>query len=309
MNIRELKLFRHLAVTLHFGRTSHACNITPSGLSRAMQRLENELGHQLFSRDRRSVRLTPAGLMFRAYAEETIQRWSELHNRLSRDNILQGDLSLYCSVTAVLSVLPAVFRQFRSAHPQVRLHLQTGDAARALFTLTHGEADVAVAALPDQHPAGIDFIQLIETPLIFIAPADHRSTLVLRHDAIDWQETPIIAPERGLSRDRVDRWFAEKQVLPNITAEVAGNEGIIAMAAMGCGIGVVPRLVLEQSVLQDQVRILDVEPQLEPFSVGVCTASRNRRNPIIAAFWNIAISESFRHNDQNSSQADPRQHP
>jgi len=295
MNIRELKLFRHLAGTLHFGRTSQACNITPSGLTRSMQRLENELGRQLFHRDKRSVRLTPAGQLFREYAEEAIHHWSELQNKLSRDNVLRGELSLYCSVTAILSILPTIFRKFREAHPEVVLHLQTGDAAKALFKLYNGEADISVAALPDQQPDGLDFIELIQTPLIFIAPCNHQQTLVYNDGDIDWQHTPLIVPERGLSRDRVDRWLGEKQITPNISSQVAGNEAIIAMVGMGCGVGVVPRLVLEQSVLREQVCILDVVPQLESFSVGVCTATKNRRNPVIEAFWEIAISEAFHH--------------
>lgn len=290
MNIRELKLFRHLAGTLHFGRTSQACNITPSGLTRSMQRLENELGRQLFHRDKRSVSLTPAGQLFREYAEETIHRWSELQNNLSHDKVLRGELSLYCSVTAILSILPAIFRKFREAHPEVVLHLQTGDAAKALYKLYNGEADISVAALPDQQPDGLDFIELIQTPLIFIAPANHHETLVYKDGDIDWRHTPLIVPERGLSRDRVDRWLSEKQITPNISSQVAGNEAIIAMVGMGCGVGVVPRLVLEQSVLREQVQILDVIPRLASFSVGVCTAAKNRCNPVIEAFWEIAIS-------------------
>ena len=43
MNIQELKLFKHLTGTLHFGRTSQACNITPSALTRTIQRLEEEV--------------------------------------------------------------------------------------------------------------------------------------------------------------------------------------------------------------------------------------------------------------------------
>lgn len=297
MNIRELKLFRHLAGTLHFGRTSQACNITPSGLTRSMQRLENELGRQLFHRDKRTVRLTAAGQLFREYAEEAIHRWSELQNRLSHDNVLRGELSLYCSVTAILSILPSIFRKFREAHPEVLLHLQTGDAAKALFKLSNGEADISVAALPDQQPEGVDFIELIQTPLIFIAPGSNQQTLVYDGEEIDWHHTPVIVPERGLSRDRVDHWFLAKHVTPNIYSQVAGNEAIIAMVGMGCGVGVVPRLVLEQSVLREQVRVLDVVPRLQPFSVGVCTAVKNRRNPVIEAFWEIAISEAFHHDE------------
>lgn len=295
MNIRELKLFRHLAGTLHFGRTSQACNITPSGLTRAMQRLENELDQELFHRDKRSVRLTAAGNIFREYAEETINRWTRLQNTLSHDNILRGELSIYCSVTAILSILPTIFRRFRTAHPEVFLHLQTGDAAKALFKLHNGEADISVAALPDSQPEGLDFIELIKTPLIFIAPNDQTQTVIYTNNEIDWRQTPIIVAERGLSRDRVNRWFAEKCIEPNIYSQVAGNEAIIAMVGMGCGVGVVPQLVLEQSLLGEQVKILDVSPKLKHFSVGVCTAEKSRTNPIIAAFWEIAIREANLH--------------
>lgn len=297
MNIRELKLFRHLAGTLHFGRTSQACNITPSGLTRAMQRLESELDRQLFQRDKRTVRLTPAGIVFREYAEEAIQRWNDLQTRLSQDKTLRGDLTLYCSVTAILSILPSIFARFREAHPDVRLHLQTGDAAKALFKLQSGEADISVAALPDQHPGGLDVIELIQTPLIFIAPIDANQAVVSDGPLIDWRQTPLIVPEQGLSRDRVERWFAEKHIVPTIASQVAGNEAIIAMVGMGCGVGVVPRLVLDQSVLRDQVRILDVSPRLAPFAVGICTPKKNRKNPVINAFWEIAIRETIHRDD------------
>ena len=297
MNIRELKLFRHLAGTLHFGRTSQACNITPSGLTRTMQRLENEIGRQLFHRDKRSVSLTPAGVTFKEYAEEAIHRWSELQNKLSGDDILRGELSLYCSVTAILSILPAIFSRFRKLHPEVFIHLQTGDAAKALYKLQNGEADVSVAALPEQQPETIDFFELIRTPLIFISPSRYPNTIVSHDGIIDWQHTPIIVAERGLSRERVNRWFGKKGIEPNIYSQVAGNEAIIAMVGLGCGVGVVPRLVLEKSVLRNQVDILDVTPELKPFSVGVCTAERNRRNPVIAAFWDIATTTAV---DQQS---------
>lgn len=285
-------MFRHLAGTLHFGRTSQACNITPSGLTRAMQRLENELGHDLFHRNRRSVSLTPAGELFLEYAEETINSWNRLQEQLTRDNVLRGKLTVYCSVTAILSILPEILSRFRSRNPQVQLHLETGDAAKALAKLQNGETDIAVAALPDELPSGMEFFELISTPLIFIAPADKKDSALLRPDKIDWRQHQVIVAERGLSRDRVDRWFTRKNIRPKIYSRVAGNEAIIAMVAMGCGIGVVPRLVKDKSPFTDQVEVLPVTPELTPFSVGICTLEKNRLNPVVDAFWNIAIGES-----------------
>jgi LysR family transcriptional regulator, positive regulator for ilvC len=293
MNIRDLKLFRHLADSLHFGRTSQACNITPSGLTRTIQRLETELDKQLFVRDNRCVALTPAGQIFRNYAEDVIQRWNELQKSFSTDSVLRGELSLYCSVTAILSILPEILGRFRETYPEVHINLQTGDAAMALAKLQSGEVDVTIAALPDKPPPQLEFIKIIETPLLFIAPARFPETVLYAGDgAIDWQRTPLIIAERGLSRTRAQRWFTEEKIQPNIYAQVAGNEAIIAMVGLGCGVGIVPALVLEKSPLQDQVTVLDAAPRLKPFSVGICTVGKNRVNPIVQAFWKTSMAGS-----------------
>lgn len=48
MDIRDLKLFLHLAESCHFTKTAHAMHVSPSTLSRQIQRLEESLGHPLF---------------------------------------------------------------------------------------------------------------------------------------------------------------------------------------------------------------------------------------------------------------------
>ena len=61
MDLRNLELFLHLADSLHFGKSADAMAVSPSTLSRAIQRLEQEVGCPLFERDNRSVTLTAAG--------------------------------------------------------------------------------------------------------------------------------------------------------------------------------------------------------------------------------------------------------
>ncbi len=292
MKIRELELFRHLASTLHFGRTSQECNITPSGLTRTIQRLENDVGEPLFFRNNRSVHLTPAGMLFKEYCDESISNWHLFHSHLQSDTVLRGELSLYCSVTAILSILPQIFKRFRRTHPQVMLHVQTGDAAKALHKLQSQEVDISIAALPDYQPEGLDFIELLETPLLFIFPRFFPETIVYRRGAIHWPRTPIILPADGLSRTRAEKWFADKGIRPYIYSQVSGNEAIIAMVGMGCGIGIVPRLVLEKSSLVNEVDILDINPQLKPFTVAACTSLKNKRNPLVQSFWNMVQTEA-----------------
>ena len=64
----EFSLFLRLADSLHFARSAKAAHMSPSALTRFIQRLEEELGQPLFSRSRRGVALTRAGEIFRDMA-------------------------------------------------------------------------------------------------------------------------------------------------------------------------------------------------------------------------------------------------
>ena len=63
------------------------------------------------------------------------------------------------------------------------------------------------------------------------------------------------------------------------------------MVSLGCGVGVVPDLVLKNSPLMNKVRILDVQPELEPFAVGLCAQSKRLHEPLISALWQTVMWE------------------
>lgn len=293
MDIHELTIYLNLARTLHFGRTSRACNITPSALTRMIQRLEEQVGTALFIRDSRSVSLTPAGQAFQAYAQSVCRRWQQFQDELSTPGRLTGELSIFGSVTAVYGILPGILTRFRTRHPGVRIHLVTGDAARALPMVMDGDVDAAVAALPGKPPREMALLELTQTPLVFIAPTTPADTVIYDGPGIDWSRTPLIMPDRGISRDCLEAWLSRENISPNVYAQVAGNEAIIAMVSLGCGVGVVPRLVLDESPLRRDVRILSHAPSLAPFTIGLGTLENKRHTPKIHALWQIAADISY----------------
>jgi LysR family positive regulator for ilvC len=251
-------------------------------LSRTIQRLETETGTRLFERDNRNVRITAAGERYREFAVEVIDRWEELKDTVTGDSgTLRGEISLYGSVTATYSLLPDIVNAFRESYPQIHLRLRTGDAANALQTLLQGEVDVAVAARPDTLDPSLGFTTLIETPLVFVDLK--RGTSSVRRE--DWSRVPMILSERGLARQRVDAWFRRHAITPNIYAEVGGNEALLSMVRLGCGVGVVPRLVLENSPFREHFTVLEGAPSLTPYRVGICVQRKRLRSPQVSAFW------------------------
>ena len=74
MEIRQLKYFAAVADTLNFSRAAETLFISQSALSKQIADLERELGMVLLQRDKRSVRLTPAGKVFLNEAKVILMR-------------------------------------------------------------------------------------------------------------------------------------------------------------------------------------------------------------------------------------------
>jgi len=290
MDIFTLELFLHLSETLHYGRTSKAKHISPSALSRQIQRLEEQVGQVLFERDNRKVLLTPSGEAFREYARTILSTWEEAREAFQGEGReLQGELKIYSSVTGCYGVLPDLLERFREAYPRVHIHLETGDHALALDKVLSGEHDLAVAALPDTLPSSLRFKHVTDSPLLFIAPEiPWAGEELLNQEPIPWGEIPLILPEKDLARRRVEGWFKEKGILPRIYAEAAGNEAILAMVNLGCGVGVVPELVIEKRPLRSRVKIIPVSPPLESYHIGLVVHKRKAAAPLVDAF--LALS-------------------
>ncbi|MCC7300822.1 MAG: HTH-type transcriptional activator IlvY [Verrucomicrobia bacterium] len=289
MDIRDMNVFLSLAETLHFGKASRACNLSPSALTRSIQRLEEEVGHPLFVRDNRAVALTSAGVRFQTYARQARQEWQTLQQELHDSPSVSGPLSLYASITAVYSLLPKLLEAYRAACPDVQLELRTGAAEQAVEQVLTGEIDLAVAALPDRHAAQLEFLPLTKIPLVFIAPKQGiNSKPPLKRGQLDLSLAPLVLPHSGLSRQRLNQWLKKQNVTPDITSEVSGNEALIAMVSLGCGIGIVPQLVLEKSPFCDDVQIVENAPLLDPYEVGLCATKRGLARPAVRAFWTLA---------------------
>jgi len=266
---------------LHFGRASEACHISISALSRNIRSLEQELGVELFNRDNRSVELTSEGETFRQYARNSLSQWNAIRTELAGNSgVLHGEISLYCSVTAAYTILFDLLNKCRQYYPDIELNLHTGNADHAIARITNGEEEITIAAHPNTLPRGVVFKPITDSPLVFI-------TSINADKVLDWSEVPMILSEGGLSRVRVNRWFKDKNISPNIYSQVVGFEAIVSMVSLGLGVGVVPKIVLDNSPMANRVRIINVDSELEPYDIGLFTLKKSLKNPLVNAFWSL----------------------
>lgn len=292
MDLRDLKTFLHLAESRHFGRSARAMHVSPSTLSRQIQRLEDDLGQPLFLRDNRTVTLTEAGDQLRQFAQQTLLQYQQMRHTIGQEEpSLSGELHLFCSVTAAYSHLPPILDRFRAEHPNVEIKLTTGDAADAVEKVDSGEADIAIAGKPETLPPGIGFSILDNLAVALIAPAlpCPVRTQVSEPDP-DWAKVPFILPDQGPVRRRIELWFRRQKINnPFIYATVAGHEAMVSMVALGCGVALIPEIVLENSPepVRNRVQILERSDENTPFELGVCVQKKRLNEPLVNAFWKL----------------------
>jgi len=299
MDIRTYNVFLTLAQTLHFGRTASQFNLSPSAVSRYLQRLESHVGQVLVERDNRQVQLTPAGRHFLDYARKAVDDWQQIRTELDASSEkLTGEVSVFGSVTASYSVLSRILPAMRDTHPGVEIKLRTGDQAEGMERVDKGLEDAAIVAVPHKLPPKVTCLSLTQTPLCLIGPTTPCAlsrTLdqaLQEKDEPDWSEFPVVLAERGLARTRFLERMDELGSTPKIYAQVGGHEAVVSMVSLGFGIAVVPQLVIEHSPVRETIRILPYFTDLEPFELGLCAHKEQLNDPLLNAFWHCA-TESY----------------
>ncbi len=258
MDFHELAAFRVLAREKHFAHAAAALNMSPSALSRLVARLEAESGYRLIDRDTRTVRLTREGEEFLSFTQEVLLRRGDLPARLAASaGQLGGSVRLYASVTACYSIVPPFAEALHRTWPSLRLEVETGDPAEGARRVREEQADIAVSALPAGGYPDLDSWSVYRTPLVFASSTRGPWHLSNPARLEDLEAIPLILPRAGLARERLDRAQRKAGIAPQIAAETAGNEALLALVRLGLGIGLVPSLVLEQGPFADG---------LEPFA-------------------------------------------
>lgn len=294
MDFQSLKLFLDLAQSRSFVRTAEQNHLSPSTLSRHIQRLEDEMGQMLFLRDNRQVQLTAAGERFLVFAQRSWADWQQIRQQfLPSTQEIIGELKLFCSVTAAYSHLPQILSRFRQRYPRVEIKLTTGDPAKSVNVVQSLQADLALTGKPDILPNHIAFHYIDDITLSLIVPRIAcRATELLQQPEIDWQEMPFILPVDGPARQRIEQWFKQQKInTPQIYATVAGHEAIMPMVALGCGVALLPDVVIKHSPMNNQISRFVLPSPILPFELGLCVQQWRLQEPIIKAFWALATEK------------------
>jgi DNA-binding transcriptional LysR family regulator len=170
VDLRKLRYFMAVAEHLHFGRAAEQLHIAQPVLSRQIRALEAELHAELFARDQRGTRLTPAGEQLRADAGPLLAEAAAAQRRVAQ--VARGARSFTIGFMPGL-IVTAEVRALQAAHPDLDVDvIRTGWEDQAEVILD-GRVDVGYVRLPVD-PRGLVLAPLFSEPRVVVLAADHR---------------------------------------------------------------------------------------------------------------------------------------
>jgi LysR family transcriptional activator of glutamate synthase operon len=233
-------------------------HLTQPGLSRALARLEREVGTPLLRRQGRTLRMTAAGSAFKRHVDAMLH---ELDDGLAAVEQLLDPETGQVRVSFERSMgpwlLPQLVGTFRAEHPGVSVLLRGGPAeapadvavaaqqgtGQDVARLGRGEVDVALVSRRPRGP-GTAWERLLAEPLVLVVRFGHPLAARSAVGLADVADEPFVAL-RGASpfRRTVDELLAAAGVEPDVVFEADDLATVQGFVAAGLGVAVVPASV------------------------------------------------------------------
>ena len=242
MTLNELRYIVAVAQERSFGRAAAKCFVSQPALSVAIQKLEEELGAQLFERGKSEVSVTPVGERVVEQAQLVLEEAARIRElaRAGR-NQLVGAFKLGVIYTVAPYLLPDLIPTLRVRAPEMPLELEENLTEVLETELKSGRLDAAIIALPFA-PPGVATVFLYEEPFQVVVPSGHK-----------WAKRKSVHPDELVGehaillnvghcfRDQVLDACPElnRQDVP--TARTNSLETVRNMVASGLGVSVLPR--------------------------------------------------------------------
>ncbi|MBR8741953.1 LysR family transcriptional regulator [Nocardiopsis sp. MG754419] len=233
----RLRMLSAVARTEHITHAAEALNMPQPTLSRALARLQEELGVALVERTGRGIRLTRAGRLLLPHVERSL---GDLRQGVAElTGAEEGRVALTFLPTLGVEVVPALLRGFRAEHPGVRFTLTQEPWAESLRRLSTGGADLALTS-PLPSGQGLVSRVLHTQHLRLVVPERHPlagrgrvSLASVRDDFI------LLKRGRGV-RHLADRLSELAGVTPTASFEADDITTARGLVAAGLGVSVLP---------------------------------------------------------------------
>jgi LysR family hydrogen peroxide-inducible transcriptional activator len=243
MELHQLRDFVAVANLGNFHEAAKQCRVAQPSLSRAIQRLEVEVGEKLFIRLKRRVVLTTAGQLLYQRAKRIIGEMEEAKREVPETSGLRkGVVSVGVLPTIAPFFLPRAVSQFTEACPGLEMIIHE-DAADDLVRLVDScELDLAILSVAEAQNH-FESRELFTEQLLLAVPSSHPLAVKENIQLADLNKERFILMKDGPHPgDHIVNFCKENGVTPQIVLRSSQIETIQSLIMAGLGISLIPQM-------------------------------------------------------------------
>lgn len=285
INLDLLRVFQSTARTQSIKTTAKELGVTPSAISQALSKFEEQLGTQLFLREHKKIVLAQSGAELKVRLDPHLRKVTEeIHDFRARRASKEPSGTLAIGAPAEFGSLYIIkwFSEFQRTYPKVKIKLRLGSPRTLLGYLQEGEVDFLIA---DNGPyyEGIKHSHIIQ-PLF-------QEELVLCYSAAmgksDFSYKSITAlPHLDYSQDgsAVGIWyeyhFGKKPKHLDLVMVSENVRSLIQAVKNGLGVAMIPKYMIQKELDSGSIKI--IAPTQKVFMNELVLVQHRDKVPLLA---------------------------
>ena len=264
---------------------AHEHGVSQPAVSRALARLEAEIGTPLLHKSGRLLRPTYAGTVFKRHVDAVL---ASLDDGLGAVSELvdprTGTVAVAFQLSLGTFLVPGMIERFREQYPRVRFRLEQSHDALGSSLVAGGRIDLEFTSRQPRNPA-VRWEQLFAQPLFLAVPRGHR--LARRRDvslADAAEEDFVMLRPSWELRTLSDRLCRRAGFEPQVAFEVDDLSVVHGFVAAGLGVAIVPATEGEPQPVGSATRLVQLQDEAACRDVGVAWSRERRLLPSAELF-------------------------
>lgn len=240
----QLHAFLVLAEELHFGHAAARLGIAQPPLSQQIRRLEDKVGHPLFSREPGRVTLTPAGRELLPAAHRAL---TDLADGLAAARAVGGGrvgrLNIGFAASLALTVLPGLLRTFRQQFPGVHLDIREMTTGPQIAALHDKTIDVGLLREPSNDESELGFKTILSEPFVVVLPVTHPLAAQRAVQLGQLADSPFVLLPRAAGPqlyDQITGLCTAAGFTPRVAQHAVEWQTVCALVEAGLGVSLAP---------------------------------------------------------------------
>ena len=243
MNLSQYEALIKAVETGTMTQAAEELGYTQSGLTRALNSLEEQWNVRLLNRGRSGVQLTPEGQLLLPYIRTVLHDQRRLSEYIDEINGLREGfirIGTFNSVSA--QWLPGIIKRFHKDYPRIRFELLHGTDEQINSWIADGRVDVGFVAYPSK--LELDDTFLYRDPIVSIfAEDDPHASMDTFHISM-LPDLPYIALNEGVE-DEITAILNQNRIQPDARFVESDDHAVIAMVEQGLGISLMSMMMLQ----------------------------------------------------------------